>query len=541
MAFTSKKILISLSRLVLMLGFLYFFICSLSFLSDSFRILGGKNVGSLFKDSKLLQNPVVGLMIGILVTVLLQSSSTSTSIIVGLVAAGTASVRVAIPMIMGANIGTSVTNTIVSFTQVASREEFSRAFASATVHDCFNWLTVIILLTVEVMFNPLEGITNSIVNNNYNYTVTKNETKVSNPDFLKALTGPFTKRVMQLDKKILKSWGSGSSEYENATSVLKTHCKDKVTGDVLDICPYLFAHLGPEGYNNIGDMYIGAILLVISLLMLTGCLIGMVKCLNALLGEEVKTFIEKVINSDIPIRGLGWLTSYLFILIGVVITILVQSSSVFTSTLTPLAGAGLISLERVYPMTLGSNIGTTTTSLLASLAAGGDHFHEALQIALVHLFFNIFGILLFFPIPFMRWPIPMARTLGNITARFRWFSLVYLVFMFIVFPLFIFGLSFCGSVVMYIVLIPLAAFIVLCVVVAVLQDKKPHLMPGFMKQYDVVAIVINILQFFDDILTRLRCCRSESDNNNSFHKNNMDLVNPAYQSDEKQEPKILSG
>ena len=37
----------------------------------------------------------------------------------------------------------------------------------------------------------------------------------------------------------------------------------------------------------------------------------------------------------------------------------------FTSTLTPLAGAGLLSLERAYPLTLGSNLGTTTTSLLA--------------------------------------------------------------------------------------------------------------------------------------------------------------------------------
>lgn len=50
---------------------------------------------------------------------------------------------------MGANIGTSVTNTIVALGQVGDRDEFRRAFAGATVHDMFNWLTVIIMLPIE--------------------------------------------------------------------------------------------------------------------------------------------------------------------------------------------------------------------------------------------------------------------------------------------------------------------------------------------------------------------------------------------------------
>ena len=112
-------------RVLALLTCLYFFVCSLSFLSDSFRILGGKNIGALFSNSELLQNPVVGLMIGVLVTVLVQSSSTSTSIIVGLVATDVP-VKTAIPMILGANIGTSVTNTIVSFSQMQNRDEFRR-------------------------------------------------------------------------------------------------------------------------------------------------------------------------------------------------------------------------------------------------------------------------------------------------------------------------------------------------------------------------------------------------------------------------------
>lgn len=60
-------------------------------------------------------------------------------------------VRVAIPIIMGANIGTSVTNTIVSLTQMGDRNEFRRAFAAATVHDMFNWLSVIVLFPIEII------------------------------------------------------------------------------------------------------------------------------------------------------------------------------------------------------------------------------------------------------------------------------------------------------------------------------------------------------------------------------------------------------
>jgi sodium-dependent phosphate cotransporter len=73
-------------------------------------------------------------------------------------------------------------------------------------------------------------------------------------------------------------------------------------------------------------------------------------------------------------------------------TILVQSSSIFTSTLTPLVGLGIITVERVYPFTLGSNIGTTITGILAALTANTPkELRNSLQIALCHTFFNIFG------------------------------------------------------------------------------------------------------------------------------------------------------
>merc|ERR1712110_961360 len=105
---------------------------------------GGKSAGRTFRNSDLFDNPLAGLVIGILVTVLVQSSSTSTSIIVTMTAGNLIEVKNAIPMIMGANIGTSVTNTIVSLGAIGTKDEYRRAFAGATVHDCFNLLTVLL-------------------------------------------------------------------------------------------------------------------------------------------------------------------------------------------------------------------------------------------------------------------------------------------------------------------------------------------------------------------------------------------------------------
>ena len=103
-------------------------------------------------------------------------------------------------------------------------------------------------------------------------------------------------------------------------------------------------------------------------------------------------FVVRTINAEIPY--VPWLTGYVFIAVGAVITIIVRSSSVFTSTLTPLCGAGLVTLETAYPMTLGSNIGTTTTSILASLAAEGKYLEPSVQVFKRQLHSILFSLLM---------------------------------------------------------------------------------------------------------------------------------------------------
>ena len=106
----------------------------LSFLADGFRLLAGRQAGKIFRNSDVFNNPISGMLVGVLVTVLVQSSSTSTSIVITMVAAELLNVKQAIFLVMGANIGTSVTSTIVAISQSGEKNEFRRAFAAATVH-----------------------------------------------------------------------------------------------------------------------------------------------------------------------------------------------------------------------------------------------------------------------------------------------------------------------------------------------------------------------------------------------------------------------
>ena len=189
---------------------------------------------------------------------------------------------------------------------------------------------------------------------------------------------------------------------------------------------------------------VGILLLAVSLLVLCSCLIIMVKILSSIFNGPVAKIIQKVVNSDLPGKW-RYLTSPMAIGLGCILTIIVQSSSVFTSSLVPLVGLGLVSLERLFPLTLGSNLGTTVTGILASLSSSPKTLRYSLQIALCHSLFNLSGILIWYPIPFMRRvPLAIARFLGRKSAEYRWFAILYIVLTFVLIPLFIFALSLAG-------------------------------------------------------------------------------------------------
>lgn len=134
-------------KALLLLACLFAFIVGINAMGASFKLFGKDFAEKMLETTS---SPFVGLFIGILATALVQSSSTTTTLVVGLVASGAISIEGAIPMVMGANIGTTVTCLMVSMGQITQKAEFKRAFAAATVHDFFNLITVAILFPLEL-------------------------------------------------------------------------------------------------------------------------------------------------------------------------------------------------------------------------------------------------------------------------------------------------------------------------------------------------------------------------------------------------------
>lgn len=355
-------------RASLVFGLIYTFLVGVSSLESGIKVMGADTQESLFSS---VSNPVAGLFIGILGTVLVQSSSASTSVIVGLVGTGALGVGDAVPMIMGANIGTTVTNTLVALAHMRQSEEFKRAFSAATVHDFFNLMAVSIVLPIELATNVLSN------------------------------------SAEKISEQLV---GSAGSEWK---SPIKKWVKEPV-GWLKD----LGDAIGASG-NVLGTLLvaIGLVIILISLAFIT-------KNMRKLVADRIEASLNKVLG-----KGAGTVA----MLLGLVITISVQSSSITTSIMIPLAAAGVVTLRNIYPVTLGANVGTTITALLAALATSRP---EALTVAIVHTLFNVGGIVLLYPMPYVRdIPVRLAENLAKIAINRRVAAVVYVVVVFIVVPL----------------------------------------------------------------------------------------------------------
>lgn len=348
-----------ITKLLLLLGLVYLFILSISLLGESFKLFGKDFTETIFQATS---NPIVGLMLGILSTAVIQSSSTTTCIIVGMVANGSLAFESSIAMIMGANIGTSVTNTIVSMGHISRGDEFRRAFAGAMCHDFFNVCSVIALLPLQLEFNLIGR----------------------SARFAEALFADF-----------------GGLTF---SSPLKT-----ITEPVAQQIVTLAGHSG-------------WLTIIISFFLLFVALRYIVKVLKSMVLARVEKFFQRYI----------FRTPVLSLLLGVFLTAIVQSSSITTSMVVPLIGAGVISIQQIYPYLLGANIGTTITAFLASFVTGS---HEAVTVAFGHLLFNVYGMAIFWPLK--RIPIWMAEGLARIATISRLYPILYVLFAFYILPAFI--------------------------------------------------------------------------------------------------------
>ena len=356
--FKSTDLAFKIGQLLLVL---FLFLVALQLMSGSFKLFGKGFAEDLVS---ITANPFISLFIGMLATAIIQSSSTTTTLIVAVVATGEMSLGIAIPMIMGANIGTSVTSTIVSLGHIGNREEYQRAIAGASVHDFFNIITVLVLFTLEMT------------------------------------TGLLAKTSSWLAGIV------GTQEGEAMGSIL-FFVKDAAKG-IIELA----------GSNPYITLPLGLIALFFSLQFLS-------KILRSLLVGSIERNMNKYVFGK-PITSL---------LTGFVATTAVQSSSVTSSLMVPLIATNKITLERAFPFLMGANIGTTTTALMAALFLGGEAANAALACAFAHLLFNLFGVLILFPInKIRRIPIFLAQELGKMTLKNRLYGVGYVVVVFFLIP-----------------------------------------------------------------------------------------------------------
>ena len=137
---------------LMMLFGVFLFLFSIDMVGASVTMIGQETAQSILLATS---NPFIGLFIGLLATALLQSSSTITSMTVAVVASGYISLNNAIPIVMGANIGTTLTSTIVSLGFITNRTQFRKAISAGTVHDFFNIIMVLLLFPLEYYFGLL--------------------------------------------------------------------------------------------------------------------------------------------------------------------------------------------------------------------------------------------------------------------------------------------------------------------------------------------------------------------------------------------------
>ncbi len=362
----NRNIITTSCRFLLVIVFVYLFLVSIGLMGAAFKGFGKEFAENLIKATS---NPFIGLFIGILATSIVQSSSTTTSIVVGMVGSGVITISNAIPIIMGANIGTTVTAALVSLAHVTRREEFKRAISGATVHDFFNILCVAIIFPIQVATGFLE----------------KLATKMS---FLFANVGGV-----------------------KFTSPLKIATKPPVN---------FIKHALLE--TSIPENIAYILMLILSIALLFICLYFIVRLMKSLIIGRVEIVFNNVLGKH----------GALAIFASIIFTAFVQSSSITTSLMVPLVASGVLTVESIFPIVLGANIGTTVTAILASFATGNI---AAITVAFTHFLFNAIGVVFFYPIPlFRKIPIFLAKGLGELALKKRRYAFIYVSSVFFLIP-----------------------------------------------------------------------------------------------------------
>jgi len=265
--------------LIKMLGGLAMFLYGMEIMGDGLKQSSGDALKNFL--GKLTHNTVMGVITGALVTAIIQSSTATIVLTVGLIGAGILNLRQAVSIVMGANIGTTVTAQII--------------------------------------------------------------------------------RLMDIDD------GGGS--------ILTFFKPDTLAPVALILGIICIMFLKRESTKNVGMIAMGFGVLFTGLLSMTDAVEPL---------AESQMFVDAIQRfSDMPMLG---------IVVGLVTTVIVQSSSAMVGILQALSSTGVITFELVYPMIMGINLGTcVTTAMVCSIGSSKD----AKRTGVVHIVFNCIGTVLF--------------------------------------------------------------------------------------------------------------------------------------------------
>lgn len=298
------------------------------------------SAGPLQRLLNLATHPVAGLTLGIFITAVAQSSSATTVLTIAAVATGSISVPVAIPVIIGANIGTTITPFIAAFSYAGNRHDFSRAFATASLHSWLNLLAGLGLFLVELVLHPLERV-----------------------------SGWITSILVDSPSPTIDAARDGLARFFHPAVEL----------------------LGSSGVAGAvgGQALPGTVCVLFGALVTLVALRAMGRHLRVLFAATTRSLFERVFKANQAGE----------FVVGLAGTVLVVASSVTVCALLPFAATRTVRPREALAVILGANVGTTLTGLLAALVVPGAGAAFGLQAALVHVLFNAIAVAVVFAVP----------------------------------------------------------------------------------------------------------------------------------------------
>jgi sodium-dependent phosphate cotransporter len=347
--------------IILLVG-IFLFISSLEGVKSGFKLIFAewqKSILGMITDNTA---PLTGLAIGVLSTSLVQSSSAVVAATMvsmsGMVALGLpmgAAMRFGVPMVLGANIGTTVTNTIVIFgvRRGMTVREFGDTIPGVIVDDVYEALTISLFFILEL--------TTGIISNTT------------------LVIGEVLSTALRLEE------------------VLATF--DKTIIDIIIKEP-LVKPLKNIVVGFMGQRNGGIILFVFWFLVIIFSMGLITKGLENLIQTDWEDKVRSAFSS--PTRGF---------FTGFSITWLVGSSSIGTSLMVPFLATKVVDLKKAYPYLCGCNMGTTVDlSQLYGYIAGGI---VGVMLGSAHVMLNIVALLLWLVSPLRFVPVTVAEKIGK--------------------------------------------------------------------------------------------------------------------------------